>query len=287
MTNQEILKIYAQNIYLIYNELIQKEINNENTLKTITKLKENLKIENDFYQSLNLETAKELQYFFIDEIIKNNNDKINLSRILNKIFYYSINKKTKNINYFLARIEHSILVDRYRALLCFLQEYINDSNYVYIKNILIEFKYQTIYILNSLENEYINNNCQILNTFYISNQLEIELSKINGDIIETIQENIEAHLLNTLEILIEKNDLDFSSNKKASQIIILLCLLRANMILINQESFNFFKEFLFNTNTYPFDDTTQKIISQLVKNSIINFDKDKSKTLVLSLGLNI
>lgn len=289
----------------IYDNLYKLELSNDKDgcmySHYINLLKDALKEEEIFFNSLNIKESKNLFVY-----IKNNRDKLEkrfapnnfTSFIIDRIYRLfessMINKNLNDVEDFndfdiekLNKIKEEKLVvnivyeERDNIYLSFLDEYISGCDDIRVKNELVHRKYFSVFIGNKdFEKKVINRYFNTDKSLYIDSEITAELKDIDLNDFYSKKKEVAASLtIEYIEELIKKNYIFTNGNylDKSWNINIFLKI-RANCLLMDNETFKSFMDVFTKT-----EDIFTKINTMFDIDIIEVLKKDRERHKYLSL----
>lgn len=243
----------------------------------ITNLKNTIKIENKIYKEANLDYLRsyalanyilnfKLPDNFLDDIesiMKQDYNNRVLRRILNVLYHNIVydnkmykekipselldlmkNADISNIDsivnesiYSNIELRKAFEKDILSGYLVFLQEYINNSYYKAFENEFIFNKYNTSFINKIIENDIINDNFNIQNTFYINSRLIADLTETDLELYEYLKNDYGLdECAKQIAKLIKMSDKEYNDKKNIITSLLRECYIRSTFLLLNDES---------------------------------------------------
>lgn len=247
--------------------IMQQDYNNR-ILRRMLNIFSNKILEN--YETIKEMLPKEI-INFMEQIEIPDSDKV-----LSQTIYSSI------------ELEKAFEKDMLNGFLVFLQEFIEGNDYKNYKNDLICAKYNTAFITKSIENDLINNNFDISKNFYINSRLVADLTKMDLELYNMLKNSYGLKESNKqISEILKIGDMDYSELKKVITSIFRQCLLRVNLLLMNDEFIenvnNDFYEYI-KDGKYLDRHSDDRISKQLIINCFNSVETDKNKPFILSLG---
>ena len=183
----------------------------------------------------------------------------------------------------------SLQLDILNAYLTILEEFIDNKDYNYLKNELINSKYNLSFIKGKIESDMISNNFEVSDTIYINSKFYADLIHLDfkryNDLRNSLgQEKIMNQIINLLEI----GDMDYSNSSKICTSVLRQCFIRASLLTMGNDmiekinlKFNQYIKDEKYVQKHPYD----RISKQLIENCFNNVEKDREKVSIISLSL--
>lgn len=231
----------THDIYLIYLELFRLEVNgcvqSNNYLFLVNTLKDKIDEEKELHEIL----AKNKNSFnILLNYIKNKSTQLLFLRMYGYMFFNEeINlldgdDDCKFRNFYSNCNENLFLV-----YLSFLQDYIENDDYIYIREGLIYTKYYNIFMNIDLERELIDNNFELSEIKYLMSDILLINDKVSfDDVLEVYKDAIAVSVANLLII----NDIDYQDNDRMVDVISSQCMLRASLSMLTDEQYENVKD---------------------------------------------
>lgn len=185
-------------------------------------------------------------------------------------------------------LREAIENDTFNIYLILLQEFIDNKEYIMYKNELIRAKYNMAFIDELIEKKMIENKFEVKTPLHLRSGIVADLHEINIDIYKLLKNSIgEKSAIHQISELLIVYDREYDDSEKIISSILRQCMIRANLIIMNDESImninNRFKNLIQSRlyySSHPEDHIGEEHVNkcfQLVK-------KDKEKTITLSLN---
>ena len=289
---EEILKVYYQ-INSIYNNLYKLEYDDKKDSVEFIELLDVLKIlilqEKDLFDKLYSQFDDLYEYQVFDNgdpFVKRLNDFMNFYEALNCRINDNDSKEEmddKIYNMKCGKLYKSCSRNIFLVYLSFLQEYIDDSNYSYMKDKILAFKYYNGFINHDVEGSLVDFNCDInkvnyVNVYLIAESLGIDINMCDNVIIDCFKDTIEV----TVSQILSMNDIDYNDVNKYAMVINNQAMLRAGLALLGQYDFDKNRQWLLDIISRL--STNDNQISVSLVNSIIGgITKDSTRVMKISM----
>lgn len=313
----------------LYDLEIKGKKDTDDYRKLIDELKLSIEIENRQYEDCNLNYWKCVawhHYFinkkvpvgFVDNtesIVKHNYNYRIMRRIISKLEkrmttdYENIKetlppdleKQLKelglyNDNNFLSKmvdsgtdVLESLELDILNAYLTILEEFIDNKDYNYLKNELINSKYNLSFIKGKIESDMISNNFEVSDTIYINSKFYADLIYLDFKSYNNLRNLYnEENVMNQINNLLEIGDMDYSDNAKICTSVLRQCYIRATLLtmgndMISKINSKFNKQI--KDEKYLQKHQFDRISKQLIENCFNNVEKDREKVSIITLSL--
>lgn len=189
--------------------------------------------------------------------------------------------KTYDMQY--GKLYKSCSRNVFLVYLSFLQEYIDDINYAYMKDRMLAFKYYNAFINHDVEECLIDFNFEVsrvnyVNLYFIAETLGIDIKMCDNIILDCFKDSIEITIGQILSI----KDNDYQDINNKAMVINNLAMLRAGLALISNEDYNKNKDWLFEMiNGLSTGDN--RISAAFINDIIKGISKDKTRVMKISM----
>lgn len=256
---EEIIKVINMLYYEINNiylEMYKLEINNQkdNTsfFELINLLKEKIEEEKNIFELLVNEYGDACENLRnLDE----NSDSPFVKRLSDYIRYYmdinidiyeddnedEVRNKIETINY--AKLYGSCSKNIFLIYLSFLQEYLDNLDFISLKKKLLNYKYCNAFINHDVEISLIDNNFDVnkvnyVNLYFIADTLKLERSMCDRIILDCYNDTI----ITTISQLLSINDVDYDDDNNKTISLNNQCMLKAGLSMLSENNYNNLKD---------------------------------------------
>jgi len=224
----------SHGIYLIYLELYRLEVNgnkgNTRYLSLIQSLKDKIKEEKELYELL----SQDIDSFnMLLDYVKTRSTEL----LFLRIYSYMVSKEVDDDK--LNKIHSACSKDLFLVYLSFLGDYIDNEDYVLIRNGIIYTKYYNLFINLDVEEYLILNNLKISKINYvsapfISKILLMDEREVGNDILDCYKDAIVVAIINLLNIC----NSEYNNMDKMIDVVSSMAMIRAGLSILDNDCYD-------------------------------------------------
>ena len=296
---EEIIKdinILYYEINNIYLEMYKLELNNQKSstsfLKLIDLLKEKINEEKKIFQILVSEYGDECSFLSkLDE----NNDSPFFKRLADYMKYYldtnveiyeedseeEVIEKIETFNY--AKLYETCSRNIFLIYLSFLQEYLDNLNFISLKKKLLNYKYCNSFINHDVEISLIDNNFDVdkmnyVNLYLIADTLKLDRGTCDRIIFECYYDTV----VTTISQLLSISDIEYNNDNKKTISLNNQCMLKAGLSMLSESDYNKLKNDIYKLINELSNDNN-RISFELILQTLHERKQDKSRVRKISM----